>query len=113
MKQIDVSIIIVNWKSVAFTRLCLASVYANSEGLTYEIIVVDNASYDVCEEMVKSEFPSTIFVQSTRNLGFAAANNLAFAQCHGQYVLFLNPDTEIQSHAVQNLVLTLKSIPQA
>ena len=109
----DLSIIIINWNSVAFTRRCLTSIYENAAGLSCEVIVVDNASYDGCEEMVKAEFPQVIFHQSDRNLGFAGANNLAFARSRGRNVLFLNPDTEIQGAALQNLVSSLESLPQA
>jgi N-acetylglucosaminyl-diphospho-decaprenol L-rhamnosyltransferase len=110
---LDLSIIIVNWKSQAFVRDCLASIYANGDAIAYEVFVVDNASYDGCEEMVKSEFPRTIFIQSEHNLGFAAANNLAFFQSRGRNVMFLNPDTEIQGSAIQTLISGLESIPDA
>jgi hypothetical protein len=113
MNYMDLSVIIVNWKSVAFTRQCLASIYANAQGLNVEVIVVDNASYDGCEEMVKLEFPQAIFLQSDHNLGFAGANNLAFTRSQGRNLLFLNPDTEIQGAALQTLVSSLESIPQA
>jgi N-acetylglucosaminyl-diphospho-decaprenol L-rhamnosyltransferase len=113
MNQIDLSIIIINWKSVAFTRQCLTSIYANAQGLSCEVIVVDNASYDGCSEMVKSEFPQVTFLQSNHNLGFAGANNSALAQSQGRNVLFLNPDTEIQGAALQTMVSALESVPQA
>ena len=109
----DLSIIIINWKSVNFTRKCLASICANAGDLTYEVIVVDNASFDGCEQMIKAEFPQVTFIQSRENLGFARANNLAFAQSHGRNVMFLNPDTEIQGTALQNLIRALESIPAA
>ncbi|MGA7795789.1 MAG: glycosyltransferase family 2 protein [Candidatus Acidiferrales bacterium] len=113
VNQIDLSIIIINWKCVAYTRQCLASIYANAGGLSCEVIVVDNASYDGCDAMVKSDFPQVAFLQSDRNLGFAGANNLAFAQSQGRNVLFLNPDTEVQGEALQILLSTLESLPHA
>jgi N-acetylglucosaminyl-diphospho-decaprenol L-rhamnosyltransferase len=113
MADLDLSIIIINWKSASFTQKCLATIYANADGLSYEVIVVDNASYDGCQEMIATEFPQTIFIQSTRNLGFAGANNLAFSRCRGRNVLFLNPDTEIQGRALQAMLAALESAPQA
>jgi N-acetylglucosaminyl-diphospho-decaprenol L-rhamnosyltransferase len=113
MNSLDLSIIIINWKSQAFVRECVASIYANTDTIAYEIFVVDNASYDGCEQMLKSEFPHAIFIQSDQNLGFSAANNLAFALSRGRNVLFLNPDTEIQGPAIQKLISGLESIPQA
>ncbi len=113
MNSMDLSIIIINWNAQTFVRGCLASIRDNAGGLNYEVIVVDNASYDGCEQMVKSEFPQAIFIQSDQNLGFARANNMAFAHCKGRNVLFLNPDTEIQGVALQQLVASLESIPTA
>jgi N-acetylglucosaminyl-diphospho-decaprenol L-rhamnosyltransferase len=111
MNPLDLSIIIVNWRSQAYVSQCLASICANADAISYEIFVVDNASYDGCEQMLKSEFPSVIFIQSEHNLGFAGANNLAFAASRGRNVLFLNPDTEVQGTAIQKLVTSLESIP--
>jgi N-acetylglucosaminyl-diphospho-decaprenol L-rhamnosyltransferase len=109
----DLSIIIINWKSAAFTSHCLASIEGTASGLKYEVIVVDNASYDGCAEMVSREFSGVVFIQSEQNLGFARANNLAFSHCHGRNVLFLNPDTEVREGALQKLVASLDSIPDA
>lgn len=109
----ELSIIIINWNSQNFVRACLASIREHAAALEHEVIVVDNASYDGCEQMVKSEFPQVTFIQSDRNLGFAQANNLAFAHSRGRIVLFLNPDTEIHAAALQKLVAALHSIPTA
>lgn len=113
MNPPNLSIIIINWKSQAFVRDCLASLRDNIGSLTHEILVVDNASFDGCEEMIRSEFPHVIFIQSEHNLGFAAANNLAFAHSSGRNVLFLNPDTQIQGAAILELVSALECIPDA
>lgn len=113
MNTLNLSIIIINWKSQAFVRDCLTSIRANIGSLTHEILVVDNASFDGCEEMVRSEFPYVLFIQSKHNLGFAAANNLAFTHSSGRNILFLNPDTEIRGPAIQELVSTLECLPDA
>ena len=113
MNTPNLSIIIINWKSQAFVRDCLASICANIGSLTHEILIVDNASFDGCGEMVRSEFPHVLFIQSEYNLGFAAANNLAFARSSGRNILFLNPDTEIRGTAIQELVSALECLPDA
>jgi N-acetylglucosaminyl-diphospho-decaprenol L-rhamnosyltransferase len=113
MNTLDLSIIIINWKSKAFVKQCLASICANADAVSYEVLVVDNASYDGCEQMLKSDFPRVSFIQSEQNLGFAGANNLAFGLSRGRNVLFLNPDTEIQGAAIQKLLSGLESIPEA
>ena len=109
----DLSIIIINWKSAAFTSQCLASIRGTASGLKYEVLVVDNASYDGCAEMISGEFPDVVFIQSEENLGFARANNLAFSRCRGRNVLFLNPDTEVKATALQKLLASLESITDA
>ena len=105
----DLSIIIINWNSVEFVRKCLASIYTNPAALNFETIVVDNASFDGCGEMLGREFPGVIFVQSRENLGFAGANNLGFAHSKGRTVLFLNPDTETIGSAIGEMWSFLES----
>ena len=98
----DISIIIVNYHSAAFTRACLKSIYENNEALSVEVIVIDNASYDGCGDMVRTHFSQATFIQSAHNLGFAGANNLGIQVSRGTHLLFLNPDTkskEMQSRS--------------
>ena len=109
----DLSIIIVNWNSRDYVRKCLESIYANTRGISFEIIVVDGASYDGCGEMLAREFPKVTFVQSKENIGFARANNLGFAQSRGECVLFLNPDTEVVDDAITQLRDFLKKTRNA
>lgn len=109
----DLSILIVNWNSVAFLRDCLRSIYANTSNIRFEIIVVDNASHDGCEQMLATEFHSARFIQSGGNLGFARANNLAFQASSGRNVLFLNPDTEVIGSALERLAAFLDNNPRA
>jgi N-acetylglucosaminyl-diphospho-decaprenol L-rhamnosyltransferase len=110
---IDLSIIIINWRSKDFLRKCLASIYANTRDVPFEIIVIDNASFDGSEEMVHREFPEVQFIQSAENLGFARANNLGFDRSKGQNILFLNPDTEVSDGAIRALLAALDSRPDA
>lgn len=108
---IDLSIIIINWRSADFLRKCLASVYVNSRDVRFEIIVVDNASFDGSKEMVLNEFPKVRFIQSDKNLGFSGANNLGYASAHGRNLLFLNPDTEVTGQALTTMMGFLDSMP--
>src|SRR5207244_796979 len=99
----DLSIIIVNWKSADFVRKCLASIYETSKEIRFEIIVVDNSSFDGCGEMLAREFPEAVFIQSKENVGFSRANNLGFQRAQGNVLLFLNPDTEMVGPALNTL----------
>lgn len=89
---------------------CLKSVIDNTNGLSYEIIVVDNASYDGCDEVVNQYADVAKLVQSGSNLGFARANNLGYRHSKGQLLLFLNPDTEIIGDALKNMWQTYSSL---
>jgi N-acetylglucosaminyl-diphospho-decaprenol L-rhamnosyltransferase len=100
---VDLSIIIVNWNSVAELRRCLSSIYARRVGLIFQIIVIDNASYDGSGDLVAAEFPSVFFIQSDVNAGFAAANNRAVKSATGRHIVFLNPDTELGENALELL----------
>jgi GT2 family glycosyltransferase len=108
----DVSILLVNWNSIQYLRPCLASIYEHTKKISFEIIVVDNASYDGCSEMLRKEFPGAIFIQSDENLGFSRANNLAFQRSSGAALLFLNPDTLVLNPAIEMMHATLNSAPR-
>lgn len=107
------SILIINWKSVDFLKKCLLSIYSIRADVSFEVIVYDNASFDGSEAMVRSQFPDVCFIQGRQNVGFAQANNLAFRSAHGRYLLFLNPDTELNEHSLGRLCECLDSFPKA
>ncbi|WP_263383696.1 glycosyltransferase family 2 protein [Granulicella arctica] len=106
------SIIIINWNSCKYLRSCLNSIRSTTSDLIYEVVVVDNASFDGCAAMLASEFPETILIQSEQNLGFAKANNLAVSKSSGRNLLFLNPDTVVMGSAINNLVMVLENSPE-
>jgi hypothetical protein len=109
----ELSVIIVNWNSSEYLKKCLRSLYSNLSNVEFEVIVVDNASYDGCGEILRSEFPTVKFIQATKNLGFAGANNLGFAHSSGDNLLFLNPDTEVIGPAIGVMLSNLKALPDA
>jgi hypothetical protein len=103
----DISIIIVNWNSVDYLREALLSIKKERQNIELEVVVVDNASHDGCADMLDTEFPEVIFVQSKNNKGFAGANNLGFQHSSGNALLFLNPDTEIIGPAISTMYTSL------
>lgn len=112
MDKIDISIVIVSWKLRELLKKCLESIISARGDLQLEIFVVDNASNDGTVEMVKNDFPSVKLIASDKNLGFAKANNLALKQAAGDYVLLLNPDTEIKSDTLTESIAFMKSHPK-
>jgi len=99
----DVSIILVSYNTKDLTRDCIKSVYEKTQGVSYEIWVIDNASTDGSVEMVKEEFPGVKLIESKENLGFGRANNLAIRQSTAKYCFLLNTDTILLNNAVQIL----------
>lgn len=106
------SVLIVNWNTRDMLRSCLRSLLEHPYKGGQEIIVVDNASGDGSADMVRAEFPSVELVASKKNTGYAAGNNLAFKQASGDWLLTLNPDTEVLPGTLDNAVKTLTQHPQ-
>lgn len=100
----DLSIIIVNWNVKDLLRKNLQSIFKYTQGVEFEVFVVDNASKDGSAQMVMQEFPQVNLIASNENLGFAKANNLALEQAQGKYVLFMNPDMELVENSFPRLV---------
>lgn len=69
-----------------------------------EIIVVDNGSKDNSIELLEKEYPRVRLIKNKENLGFVTANNQGFKAASGEYILFLNNDTRVDSAAVERLV---------
>ncbi|MBU2051980.1 MAG: glycosyltransferase family 2 protein [Patescibacteria group bacterium] len=101
----DLSIIIVNYKTKDLTLKTLASVFAAQipRGKV-EVILVDNASEDGTPEMVRKKFPKVKIINAVRNLGFAGGNNLGLRRGKGRYLLLLNSDTLIATDTLVKMV---------
>ena len=102
--ELDVTVIIISYNTREMTLACLSSLVAETRRVRYEVIVVDNASADGSAEAIKRQFPQFVHLPQSKNLGFAAANNLA-AQCaRGSFLLLLNPDTVVLRGAIDEIV---------
>ena len=107
------SILIVNWNTRELLSACLESIYKQHDATQFEIILVDNASTDGSVEMVQESFPDVRLLANDENVGFARANNQAIKISRGDYLLLLNPDTEVRAGALDTLVRFLDENPQA
>ncbi len=111
-KKLDLSIIILNFNTKDFLRQCLKSIIDHqsltinhqSSVISDEIIVVDNASSDGSAAMVQKEFKAVQLVESKKNIGFAAGNNLGIPRSRGRYLLFLNPDTKVAAKTLKTMI---------
>ena len=105
----NLSIVIVNYKNVEKTINCLKSIKASNLGdLSYEIVVVDNASLDNSAVEISSAYPDIKVIKSDNNLGMGGGNNLGIRQTTGEFILVLNPDTLIKDDAILLLCKYLK-----
>ena len=98
----DVSIIIVNYNTLHFLQPCLDSIVQHTAGLSYEIIVVDNASTDGSREALAAD-KRVVFLPLEENVGFGRANNFGLKHAKGEYVFFLNTDTLLRNNALKML----------
>jgi GT2 family glycosyltransferase len=108
----DLSVVIASYNTKDITRRCLTSVLNQTEGLKYEIIVVDNASSDGSVEMIERQFPAVKLICNSENLGFATAQNIGLCQARGKYLLALNSDAVFVGNAAKILVDRMQTGPR-
>ncbi len=107
----DVSIIIVSYNTRDLLRECLHGVFADMNGISAEVVVVDNASHDGSAVMVQKEFPEVRLLESTSNLGFGEANNAAFQTAQGRYFILLNSDAFLAPGTVSLALRHMETTP--
>ncbi len=99
------SIVIVNWNSGPMLERCVRSVLPR--GPDCETVVVDNHSEDGSLRFLREVEGRVRLVRNEGNAGFAAACNTGWRSSSGDFVLFLNPDTECRPGSLQSLEDTL------
>jgi len=85
------------------------SVFENEQGISREVIVVDNGSQDGSGNEVKKTFPFIHLVENQKNMGFAKAVNQGLQKASGRYILLLNPDTQMKGGAIERFVSFMDS----
>ncbi|PCI76892.1 MAG: hypothetical protein COB20_09415 [SAR86 cluster bacterium] len=112
---LELSIIVVNWNVCELLESCLLSIrqYAGLPPEKYEVHVIDNNSSDNSVDMVREKFPEFLLTANSDNKGFGRANNQAFPQCRGKYILLLNPDAEVREKAITQMLKLMDSMPDA
>ena len=108
-----VSVLIANWNGRDVLPACLRSIYEQTRAVTFEVIVVDDASTDNSVEIVRRDFPQVQLIVSPQNLGFVGANNLGVTHATGEFILLLNSDTELMHDAIGVLVAFMDEHPEA
>lgn len=107
----DLSIIIVNYKTPQLILNCLESLYTYTQGISFEVIVVDNQSGDDSQSRIQTANPAVRWFQMGYNSGFARANNYGIRQAEAPLVLLLNSDTLLIDNALATCVRVLNEQP--
>ena len=105
------SILLVNYNDEAHLPECLSSIEKNVQAVDYEVIIVDNASTDGSPELIGQQFTRVRLIRNPRNEGFGRANNQAFRESRGEFVLFLNTDVVLHKGAVDLLLTEMAAEP--
>lgn len=109
----NITIVIVNYNGYEYTSQCIDSIYQHQPKLSFEIVVVDNASTDNSADMLVTQYPEIRLVRSKENRGIAGGNNLGIQAGIGRFVLLLNNDTEVQPGAIDKVAEFLEQNPEA
>jgi hypothetical protein len=125
-KKASLSIVIVNYNSGDYCIECINSInksenvtfaqkpeekYYETDSLRYsiDVIVVDNFSKDDSAKRIREHHPWVKLIALKKNVGFSKANNIGAAQNNNDYLLFLNPDTILESQTISGMLSYLES----
>ena len=118
----DLGIVILNWNTRDLLKRCLETVYASQGDLSFQVIVVDNASTDDSAAMVRADFSQAQLIVSATNGGYSYGNNLGLralgfkdkdrATDAPRYALLLNPDTELPPEGLRDMVAFMDAHPK-
>ena len=108
----DISFITICYNGFKDTCELIESLQEKLHSVTYEIIVVDNASREDEAAKISRLYPSVIAIRSEVNRGFSGGNNIGIRAARGKYLFFINNDTYIESDAISCLVERLESRPE-
>lgn len=103
-----VSIVIPVFNQWHYTYSCLKAILENTKEITYEVIIADDASSDMTKE-ISTSVENIVHIRNEQNLGFLLNCNHAAQYAKGQYILFLNNDTNVQSNWLKPLIEIIES----
>jgi len=112
LPQSVISILIVSFNTAHELVACIESIGRCAAAIPHEVIVVDNGSTDGSVEAVRRRFPAVQVIANQENLGFPKANNQALPLVRGEYMLFLNPDSELQPGTLERMLAELAGFPE-
>ena len=108
----ELTVVIVNYRVKYLLEQTLRAVEQAMQGMTGEVIVVDNLSGDDSIAFSRDRHPHVTYIENQENVGFARANNQAIMQAQGEFTLILNPDTIITPRCLQEGIQWMESHPK-
>lgn len=100
--MVQVSVIIVNYNTFEYTYKCVSSILEKTKGVSFEIVIVDNASENFDFEKLKSLSPHIKTILNKKNIGFSKANNIGIKESSGSVILLLNNDTYLLNDTISS-----------
>ena len=108
INQPEISFITITYNGLQDTRELIQSLMKVVKSVTYEIIVVDNASRINEAQLLEQEFTNIRAIRSEKNLGFSGGNNLGIEIATGKYIFLINNDTIIKNDGIKELINALE-----
>lgn len=108
---VDVSVVIVNWNTRELLLDCVASLLAQTQRSTLEVIVVDNGSHDGSADALAHAFPQARIIRNTENFGFARACNQGLTIAAGDYLCLVNSDVRALDGVIDRMHTYLRDHP--
>ena len=108
----DISFITICYNGFKDTCELIESLHKKLKSVSYEIIVVDNASREDEAAKIRELYPTVVSIRSNENGGFSGGNNIGIRIAKGKYIFLINNDTYIESDEVACLVERLESRPE-
>jgi GT2 family glycosyltransferase len=112
-QEAELTVIVVTWNTRELTLRCLETLFDNSPNSGMQVIVVDNNSQDGSADLIAKRFPQIHLIRNHEDSGFGRANNLAIESVTTEWILLLNPDTEVYSNSINALLAFSKRHPKA
>jgi GT2 family glycosyltransferase len=110
---VKLSIVILCWNDKKVINDCLASIFAGTHSIEFEVIVSDNGSTDGSPDFIRENFPQVRVIENRANLRFSKGNNVGIQASTGEYVLILNPDTIMHDGSLDRLIAFADVHPEA
>ena len=110
--ELDITLVIVSFNTREILLRCLGSIKKYTQEISYEVILVDNASEDGTVEAVLEIFPEINVISNKDNRGFSAANNQGIIGSKGRRIALLNPDTLLKENSFNKIIDFMEAHPE-